>query len=279
MNYLKVKDFSVSKEEFELKINEEFGFLETHPQPKKESLSKYYESDEYISHTNTKRNLFEKAYHFVRETTIKKKLKLINSFGFKDKTILDIGCGTGHFLQICDKNGWQITGVEPDESAKKIANSITNNSVKDIETLYSFEKNSFDVITLWHVLEHLPDLEKQVKLFEKLLKPDGRLIIAVPNHKSFDAKYYKSFWAAYDVPRHLWHFNRESIERLMGKLNLKLIKTLPLWFDSFYVSMLSEKHKTGKMNMIKAICIGLWSNLKALGSKEVSSHIYIIKKA
>lgn len=278
MSNIKVKDFSVSSEVFELKLNAEFGFLETYPQPKSEDLSKYYESEDYISHTNTQRNLFEKVYHFIRQQTLKRKLNLIDSFDLESKSILDIGCGTGQFLQTCHKNGWEITGLEPDDNARKIANVNTGDSVKGIDALNSLPKYSFDVITLWHVLEHLPDLENQITLFKTLLKSNGRLIIAVPNHNSFDANHYKSFWAAYDVPRHLWHFNKESINRLMAKFNFKVDTVLPMWFDAFYVSLLSEKHKTGKMNVIKASFVGLWSNIKAVGSKEVSSLIYVIKK-
>ena len=278
MSNIKVKDFSVSGELFELKRNEDYGFLETFPQPETSNLSKYYKSEDYISHTNTKRNLFEKLYHFIRTTTLKRKLRLINSFQFKEKSILDIGCGTGHFLEVCKNNGWNITGVEPDDQARDIANLKTDNAVSNIESLFEFPKQSFDVITLWHVLEHLPDLDAHINLFHSLLKPNGRLIIAVPNHKSYDAQFYKSFWAAYDVPRHLWHFNKKSMGELMKAFSFKVVKTQPMWFDAFYVSLLSEKHKTGKMNFIKGFGIGFLSNLKALSSKEVSSLIYILKK-
>jgi len=278
MNNIKVKDFSVSGEYFELKPNTKYGYLETTPQPKSSKLSDYYKSEDYISHTNTKRNLFEKLYHFVRLITLKKKLSLINSFQLDHKNILDVGCGTGHFLNSCKKNGWQITGIEPDENARKIANKLTNNSVYDQDRLTQLNKSSFDVITLWHVLEHLPDLEHQVQLYFDLLKPNGRLIIAVPNHKSYDANHYKDFWAAYDVPRHLWHFSRESINNLMRQFNLKVETIIPMCFDAFYVSLLSEKHKTGKMNFIKGFTVGLWSNISAIKTKEVSSLIYVIKK-
>ncbi len=275
---IKVKDHSVSGEEFELIVNSEYGFLETTPQPSLEKLPSYYESEDYISHTDSKRNLFEKIYHLVRVISLKKKLKLINSFNTKNKNLLDVGCGTGDFLQIAKSNNWEVSGIEPNEQARIIANSKTDNSVFEIEQLLQFDKASFDVITLWHVLEHLPNLEDYISVFQKLLKPEGRLIIAVPNYKSYDAQYYKSFWAAYDVPRHLWHFNRKSISNLIEAFNFKVEKIKPMWFDAFYVSMLSEKYKSGKMNPIKGFWIGLLSNMKALSSKEASSLIYIIKK-
>lgn len=277
--HVKVKDHSVSGEVFDLIINSEYGFLETTPQPSKEKLPEYYQSEDYISHTDSKRNLFEKAYHLVRRISLKKKLNLINAHASQEKKLLDVGCGTGDFLEIAQKNNWQVSGIEPNEKARTIANKKTNNAVFEIDQLLKFEPNSFDVITLWHVLEHLPNLEDHISIFKKLLKPKGILIIAVPNYKSYDAKYYKAFWAAYDVPRHLWHFNQDSISKLVSKQSFKVKKVKPMWFDSFYVSMLSEKYKSGKINPIKGFYIGLLSNVKALSTKEASSLIYIIKNS
>nr|WP_262905093.1 class I SAM-dependent methyltransferase [Tamlana sargassicola] len=258
--------------------NETYGFLETHPQPSKEKLPEYYKSEDYISHTDAKRNLFEKVYHLVRVYALNKKLSLINNHVSADKNLLDVGCGTGDFLNAAIKNGWQVNGVEPNAQARNIANKKTNNAVFNIEKLKEFQEASFNVITLWHVLEHLPNLEEHIELFKKLLKPNGVLIIAVPNYKSYDAKHYKSFWAAYDVPRHLWHFNKSSIKNLVEGYGFSLNKIKPMWFDAFYVSLLSEKYKTGKMNFIKGFFIGLLSNVKALASKETSSLIYVVKK-
>jgi 2-polyprenyl-3-methyl-5-hydroxy-6-metoxy-1,4-benzoquinol methylase len=275
--YFSVKDHSVSSEEFELLVNEEFGFLETHPQPSLEKLPEYYKSEDYISHTDTKRNLFEKAYHIVRNISLKRKLRLINSLSLEEKNLLDFGCGTGDFLQIAQQNNWIVSGIEPNDEARKIANSKTNNSVYNTEQLSKFEKHIFDTITLWHVFEHLPNLETQIQVFKSLLREKGTLIIAVPNYKSYDADYYKNFWAAFDAPRHLWHFNRESVSKLFLKENMKVIKTLPMKFDSYYVSLLSEKYKSGWMNIFNAFRIGFTSNIKAKRSGEYSSLIYIIK--
>jgi 2-polyprenyl-3-methyl-5-hydroxy-6-metoxy-1,4-benzoquinol methylase len=275
--HLKVKDHSVSGEEFELIPNPEYGFLETTPQPSLDKLPGYYQSEDYISHTDSKRNLFERVYHLVRKVSLKSKLNLINSFSSEEKNLLDIGCGTGDFLQTALQNGWNVSGVEPNQDARNISNIKTNDSVFDTSELLNFENNSFDVITLWHVLEHLPDLENQISIFKRLLKPNGRLIIAVPNYQSYDAKYYKAFWAAYDVPRHLWHFNQDSISKLISKESFEVVKVKSMWFDAFYVSLLSEKYKSGKMNPLKGIWVGLQSNFKALTSKEASSLIYIIK--
>jgi 2-polyprenyl-3-methyl-5-hydroxy-6-metoxy-1,4-benzoquinol methylase len=277
--YLTVNDHSVSGEEFQLVHNKELDMLETYPQPEAEKLSDYYKSEDYISHTDTKRNLLEYAYHKVREISLKRKLKLINSFDSESKNLLDIGCGTGDFLETALKSNWNITGIEPNQQARRIANSKTNNSIFDNAQLEYLKPNSFDVITLWHVLEHLPNLEMHTAAFKSLLKPNGILVIAVPNFKSYDAIHYKNFWAAYDVPRHLWHFSRTAIEELFKTKNLKLVKILPMIFDAYYVSLLSEKYKSGFMNPFKAFWTGFKSNQKAKRSKEYSSHIYILKSS
>lgn len=274
-----VKDHSVSGEEFQLKYHIDFKLMQTLPQPSEDNLHSYYKSEDYISHTDSKRNLFEKAYHFVRNIALKKKLKLINSFNTDDKELLDIGCGTGDFLSIAKNANWNVIGIEPNEQAQKIANSKTNNSVYNNMQLHHLKENSFDVITLWHVLEHLPNLEMHVYRLERLLKPNGKIVVAVPNYKSYDAAYYKSFWAAYDVPRHLWHFTKESIKILFSRYDMKVEKILPMKFDAFYVSLLSEKYKTGKINYLRGFWIGMKSNIKALRSGEYSSLIYVIKKA
>ncbi|MBT8245430.1 MAG: class I SAM-dependent methyltransferase [Winogradskyella sp.] len=276
--FITLKDYSVSGEEFDLVYNQYNDILETFPQPDSEKLQEYYKSEDYISHTDTKRNLLEQVYHLIRKIALKRKLNLINSFLSNKRNLLDVGCGTGDFLKIAKENNWNVSGIEPNADARKTANTKTNNSVFDTSKLLEFEPNSFDVITLWHVLEHLPNLEEHIEIFNRLLKPKGHLVIAVPNYKSYDAKYYKSSWAAYDVPRHLWHFSQDGIKNLVETFSFDFQKTLPMIFDSFYVSLLSEKYKRGFMNPIKAFWIGLSSNFKAKRSGEYSSLIYIFKK-
>ena len=271
--YNKVVDHSVSKEVFDLHHNPEFDMLITFPKPSLEKLPSYYESDDYISHTDGKRSLFEKMYHFIKGIALKNKLKLINSQGVKGK-LLDIGAGTGDFLAVAKSDGWQTVGIEPSAKAKEIAIKKGVNFAQDLASL---ESNSYDIITMWHVLEHVPNLEEYISELKRLIKPSGTIIIAVPNFKSYDAKYYGEFWAAFDVPRHLWHFSKTAIQKLFAKENLKLVEVLPMKFDSFYVSLLSEKYKNGKMNFLKAFWIGLKSNLYGNRKKEHSSHIYVIK--
>lgn len=272
--YIKVKDHSVSKENFELLLDEELQLLKTYPQPELSVLGKYYESDDYISHTDAKRSLFEKMYHLVKSYSLKKKVGIINSYHPEKGSLLDIGAGTGDFLVTAKAQGWQTTGIEPNENAKKLAISKGISFQNNIE---SIENQQFDVITMWHVMEHVPDVTHQIKELKRLLKPNGTIIIAVPNYKSYDAQHYGIFWAAYDVPRHLWHFSKTSIEKLVSRENMKLVKTLPMVFDSFYVSLLSEKYKTGNMNFFKAFWIGFRSNFRAMSTKEYSSHIYVIQ--
>ncbi|MFD2892212.1 class I SAM-dependent methyltransferase [Flavobacterium chuncheonense] len=271
--YINVKDFSVSGESFTLLLNGEYQLLKTHPTPTLDKLPAYYESEDYISHTDGTRTFFEKVYQIVKRNAIRKKVALLSKFNQKGK-VLDIGAGTGDFLVEAKNQGWNVTGIEPSSKAKEIAIS---KGVPFSDSLEILEDHSFDVITMWHVLEHVPDLDFQIQQLKRLLKPNGTLIIAVPNFKSYDAKHYKSFWAAYDVPRHLWHFSKTAIEKLFAKQKMKLIKCKPMWFDSFYVALLSEKYKNGKMNFIKGFVIGFISNLYGIFKKEFSSHIYILK--
>ena len=283
--YITCTDHTVSNEKFDLLIDKEIDMLVTFPQPKEEELGGYYESEDYISHTDSNKSVFDKVYQIVKNYTIKRKLQLINSFKTEQKTILDIGCGTGDFLNICKLNGWETTGVEPNIHAHKLASKKLNidpddNSLfESVESLLNHSNSKFDVITMWHVLEHVPNLKEYISFLKKLLKPNGKILIAVPNYKSYDAAYYGKFWAAFDVPRHLWHFSQRSIQQLFLEFDMEVVKTLPMKFDSYYVSLLSEKYKSGSSNPLKAFYIGTISNFKAATTKEYSSLIYILQTA
>lgn len=326
--YLKTKDFSVSNEKFELLLDDRIDLLITNPRPKKEELAKYYESENYVSHTDRKKTITEIVYNSVKKYTLNKKLELLNSFNVEQKSVLDIGCGTGDFLNTCQEAGWKVTGIEPNKKARdkaleklKAKTYIYSNihaffdddfaaeeknldykesykhtklyhhsehETKNVEKeVLNFEEENkilketnpyqFDVITMWHALEHVHDLDMYIYRLKQLLKPDGVLVIAVPNYKSYDAALYKEFWAAYDVPRHLWHFSQTSIHRLFSTELMKVVKTIPMKFDAFYVSLLSEQYKTGKKNFIKAIINGIKSNRAAKRTGEYSSLIYVLK--
>lgn len=272
-SFLKTKDFSISGEEFELKLDTELNMLRTYPEP--ENLAAYYDSEAYISHSDSADNLVDKLYQYIKKYNLKRKVSLINKYTNTDKTILDIGAGTGSFLETAKRNGWKVYGIEPGKKARDLA---ANKGLKLLDNLDLLEKRTFQVITLWHVLEHLPDLDWQINKITSLLDEDGTLIVAVPNFQSYDARYYKEYWAAYDVPRHLSHFSQLSIKKLFAKNGMKLEKIGPMIFDSFYVSLLSEKYKHGKRNFFKAFLVGLKSNVWAWNTKEYSSLLYILKK-
>ncbi len=271
--FITCKDYLVSSEQFQLFRDEDLDMLITRPVPK--NLASYYESEDYISHTDQKKSLFDRVYQFVKKRSLQRKLTLLNSFNPEEKKVLDIGAGTGDFLKVCKDDGWQVAGTEPNSSARSLASSKGLELFNDTSALSDTE---FDVITMWHVLEHVEDLDSLIKDLKGMLKPNGHLIVAVPNFKSYDANFYKEFWAAYDVPRHLWHFSRKSIKQLFLKENIHLEKVLPMKFDSYYVSLLSEKYRTGKMQPINAFYRGWLSNFKARSSGEYSSLIYVLKK-
>ena len=271
---LKVKDYLVTNEEFTLIYNSEKEMLLTNPQPEANQLSKYYESDNYISHTDNKKGIVSFLYQTVKKRALQNKLNLITSLKKDANNILDIGAGTGDFLKHIKSENRVVFGIEPNKKARALA---SKKGINLEESIADFKGKTFDVITMWHVLEHVPNLEETIKKIEALLNPNGVLIIAVPNYNSFDAAYYKNYWAAFDAPRHLWHFSRNAMKKIFSD-NLISLKTKPMIFDSFYVSLLSEKNKTGKQNLIKAFLIGLRSNISALKSKEYSSLIYCYKK-
>lgn len=269
-----VKDFLVSGESFTLKYDQERKMLITSPQPSEKELSRYYESENYISHTDSDKGLFAWMYQTVKKYSLTKKVEVINSFQKIPGNVLDIGAGTGDFLIAAKKNGWNVQGVEPNNKARNLASEKGIALLNDIS---DYKGIQFDVVTLWHVLEHLPNLDDVLVDIEALVKPNGTLIIAVPNYNSYDAKYYKQYWAAYDVPRHLWHFSKGSFASFFSE-KIILKKTKPMIFDSFYVSLLSEKYKKRTNFSMKAILVGFWSNVSAVFSKEYSSHIYCFKK-
>ena len=271
--FLKTKDFSVTGEAFELVMNADLQMLVTRPQP--ENLERYYESDAYISHTDANHSFSDKIYQVVKSFSIWMKVQLINRYANGNKTLLDVGAGTGDFLLAAKNKGWFVDGVEPNQDARIRSREKKMELRPEMDAL---PKKEFQVITLWHVLEHLPDLENQILKFRWHLEKSGTMLIAVPNYRSYDARHYKEYWAAYDVPRHLWHFSRSSMNTLFEKHGFKVVKTKPMVFDAFYVSLLSEKYKTGKSNFIYALVLGLLSNLSGWLTKEHSSIIYILQK-
>lgn len=277
---LSAKDYTVSSEIFQIFRCNHCTAMFTQDVPDQQNIGSYYASENYISHSNTQTGFINKLYHRIRKRTLAAKRNLIkNETGKSQGNLLDIGCGTGAFLNEMSSGGWKITGLEPDETARKNAQQLFGIEPQSPEKLFSLEKETYDAITMWHVLEHVHQLQEYILQIKTLLTQNGRAFIALPNYTSYDAQNYKECWAAYDVPRHLYHFSPESMEMLVKKHGMEVKKIKPMWYDSFYVSMLSEKYRNGKGNILSAFFTGLLSNLKAIGdNKKGSSIIYIIGK-
>jgi len=274
-NVITCKDYTVSKENFNIVECKKCGLWQTFPYPEKDRISGYYESKEYISHSDTKQTFFEKIYHLVRKYTVLQKVNLINQ-NVPCGTILDFGCGTGYFLKSAEKQGFEAYGVEPSPIARGVALSKKLNVFPSLSDIFALNKK-FDVITLWHVLEHLYNPDEFINQSEKLLKDKSFLILALPNRNSYDARYYKEYWAGYDAPRHLFHFTKKDIIRLIkNKFNLLTIQ--PMYFDSFYVSILSEKYKDNSYPFLRGMYRGFISNISAIKTNEYSSLIYVLQK-
>lgn len=272
--FLKCKDYSVSGEEFELHYDHNYDMLITKPIPS--NLEEYYESDAYISHTDGKNTLLEYIYHWVKNYTIKKKIGYLNTYQPTQGKLLDIGAGTGDFLAGAKRNGWNVSGIEPNEGARKLSSDkgiYLNSSLNEISEI------KFDVISMWHVLEHVINLKEQVEQLKKNLASKGTVFIAVPNFKSYDASFYKEFWAAYDVPRHVWHFSQNAIHKIFEEHQMEVCEIIPMKFDAYYVSLLSEKYRASTLGTLKAIYRGFISNWKARTTNEYSSLIYVVKNA
>lgn len=277
---LTVIDHSVSNQAFVIWQCSQCTLRFTQDVPDEASIGAYYQSENYISHTNTDKGLINRLYKKVRNHTLNQKAELVISNTKPKGNLLDLGAGIGAFLHTMKEKGWEVTGIEPDSGARQQALQLFDLSLQETRVLNDLPPESFDAITLWHVLEHVHQLHAYIEQLKKLLKKDGKIFIAVPNYNAVDSSVYKLYWAAYDVPRHLYHFNPRSMNILMEKHRLKIIDKKPMWFDSFYISLLSSKYKNGKTRWIGAAITGIRSNLSALASKDrCSSVIYIIEKA
>ena len=274
------KDHSVSQQQFVIWQCRDCSLRFTQDAPDEDSIGGYYQSEDYISHSNTKKGLINSLYQSVRKYTLDQKATLIIQHTKKNGRLLDLGAGTGAFLNTMKQKGWEVTGIEPDARARKEARSLHGIELQETAALQELERNAFDAITLWHVLEHVHSLHEYIKRLKELLKPGGKIFIAVPNYTSVDSNVYKLFWAAYDVPRHLYHFTPAAMDALVQRHGLKIVAKKPMWFDSFYISLLSSKYKNGKTRWLGAGIRWLRSNITALFNKNrCSSLIYIIDKA
>lgn len=273
-HHLHVVDHFLSKESFELKRCLACQLVFTNPRPSIEKISDYYKSEDYVSHSSTKKGLVNSVYNWVRNYTLNKKVKLISSL-VSGRQLLDIGAGSGHFVGRAKNAGYSVLGLEPDADARKVAKDLNGVDLENLDRLYELSPATYDVVTMWHVLEHVYNLSDDVKQIASLIQSNGVWVIAVPNYTSFDARYYGAHWAAYDVPRHLYHFEPNSIIPFIEKNGFTFEKMLPMKFDSYYVSMLSEKYKGG--SLLNALRIGWLSNLRSKNGK-CSSQIYVFRK-
>jgi SAM-dependent methyltransferase len=271
--YLKTKDFLVSGKEFELFWNEEYRCLQTAPVP--DDLKIYYKSPDYISHSDRAETFLEKIYQRAKRINLKRKFRIVQKLLKGEGVLMDVGAGTGDFLKYAQERGWEAYGVEPDDQARERAHQ---KGVSVYKSLAVQKQPAYDVISFWHVFEHLRSLEESIDEISAALKPGGHLVIAVPNYKSLDAKFYKEHWAAFDVPRHLWHFSRDSIKHLFTPKGYELLSVKPLWLDAFYISWLSETYRKKWLAPLLGFVIGLLSNVAGLVSGEYSSHVYILQK-
>ncbi|MDP2452997.1 MULTISPECIES: class I SAM-dependent methyltransferase [unclassified Kaistella] len=271
---MKIKDHFLTQEEFEIKETAIPGVYKTQNIPA--NISAYYDSKDYISHHQDSGSLKVKLYKFLQNFNLKYKKNILFDFVGKDKTVLDYGCGAGEFVKYIE-NDFETLGFEPSDSARQYATQKVKKT-KIINSLDYIQDETLDAITLWHVFEHIENQDEILKQFHNKLKKNGVLIIAVPNPTSYDALKYKQFWAAYDVPRHIFHFSKSGMEKLMNTDSWKIKKVKPLLLDSFYISMLSEKYQKSSLSWLKGLIFGAISNAKALKSGEFSSLIYIIEK-
>jgi len=275
--YLSLKDEFLTKEDFQIYQCQDCGLLFTEPRPAKDKIGAYYKSEEYYSHQENKQGFIPRIYERVKSINLKNKSKMA-TLALKPGRILDIGCGVGDFLHVMETQGWETFGIEPSEEAKAIAKKRTKAQVYVPEQIEELANESFDLITMWHVLEHVDDLKTEIAHLQRLLKKGGRLVLALPNFKSYDATFYKEKWAAYDVPRHLSHFCRKSIANIFKNSQLRLIETNKLRWDAYYISYMSEQYKKNSLPLVRGVARGLISNLKARKNGEWSSLVYIFEK-
>lgn len=275
--FLNTKDYFLTRKDFTLVQCSNCSFVFTNPRPDAIELPKYYESTDYLSHSAQNRNIKGLIYKIFRTINIKKKYKLIKKY-CNGNSILDIGSGTGEFLAFFKSKGWKVVGIEPNNTAREVAKNTHNIEIYDNNKLEKLQKSSFDIITLWHVLEHVPDLNKTINQIKHLLAKNGFIIIAVPNIEAPDFERYQERWAALDVPRHLYHFSKNTLSKLLEKHNFEIIQQRPMPFDAYYVSLLSEKYLQHNFSYIRALINGFSSNKRAKTNNNYSSMIFVAKQ-
>jgi SAM-dependent methyltransferase len=272
-------DYLVTREDFELCRCGQCGFIFTKDFPDEKDAGHYYESPDYISHTDSSRTIFEKAYRAARKVMLRRKRNLVLRIcGLKTGFVLDIGSGTGHFLNAMKEAGWSVTGIEINDDAREYSSSHFGLDVYPPELMRTIPSQGYDCITLWHVAEHLNDLSGYFREIGRLIRPGGSLIVALPNSNSFDSGHYGRFWAAWDVPRHLWHFDPETFSMFSEKMGFDVTSVSVLPLDVFYISILSEKNKRSIAGAMTGIIKGMYFSFLAIFNKmKGSSMVYVLK--
>jgi SAM-dependent methyltransferase len=274
------QDFVASGETFTIVSCNSCTLQFTNPRPDEGEIGKYYQSDRYISHSGNDKSelgVTYKIYDLVRNYSIGSKLKTIKSYHQNGK-LLDLGCGLGYFLngvkedKVFDAEGADISNEAIDYVDKQFGiKVIPEQSLKNIA------ENTYDIITQWHVMEHVHRLDERMMDLKKMLKPNGTMFIAVPISNSYDSKHYKEFWDGYDVPRHLYHFNRKSFNELMKKHQFHVVAEKAMIFDAPYISMRSEYHQKNALGFVRGAFWGFISTLSALFTNNHSSILFVVK--
>lgn len=267
--HIKTKDFLVSAEEFIIVKTPVSGLLKTLPEPSKNKMPKYYKSEKYTSHHSKNSTAFNFIYRMSRKLNFFFKKRHVNLN--RSKSLLDFGSGDGDFIYNISKSNISVFGVEPIMSTSK------TNVYKKLSNVQK-EGLLFSTITAWHSLEHTQKINDTAQALVGLLEEKGRLIIAVPNYESYDALFYKSFWAGYDTPRHLWHLNQHAIVNMFTKRGLTFCYSRPMLLDAFYVSYLSEINKKSRLPILNAFFVALFSNVKAIFTNQYSSNLFVFEK-
>jgi 2-polyprenyl-3-methyl-5-hydroxy-6-metoxy-1,4-benzoquinol methylase len=277
--FKKVTDWLVSKEVFTISQCDNCKFKFTANAPVEQNIGPYYNSEEYVEHSDTKSGVIYTVYHYARNLMLRFKLNKIKSMT-SGKKLLDVGSGSGYFINHMKQNGYEVTGVEISDKAVELCNSkfgIKANSPADF--LAEKLDKDFDIISLWHVFEHVYTFNEYFDLFAKSLKKDGTLILALPNSNSADAQIYKDHWAAYDTPRHLWHFTPATLSRFAEARGFEVVKKYRLPLDPFFNAMVSASYKKGFKFLPISVLKGLYSLIISLFNKDKSSSlIYFLKK-
>ncbi|MBR6177640.1 MAG: class I SAM-dependent methyltransferase [Bacteroidales bacterium] len=275
--HLKLKDYFLTQEDFEIYRCPHCGLLFTWPRPNDSELGKYYKSDDYLSHNESKKGIIPFIYNRVKRVNIKNKFNIATTAA-KGKRMLDFGCGVGDFIFYAKQKGYEVVATDVSDNARNAAAKKLGTPLPSPQQVFEMPDNSFDIITMWHVLEHIGDLKTQIFHLDRLLAQDGRLVIALPDYLSYDAQHYQEMWAAYDVPRHLNHFDKNSLQNLFSTTQLKLVDTKPLKWDSYYISMMSEKYRGASLSFVRGLVQGFKSNRAARKSGEYSSMVYIFER-